>query len=204
MSANHSGYIWCAVSSFLCVLVFICPGPPVGVGMNIDIASIDMVSEVNMVSRPLSPLLLGQCVTIVIAVMLKPVVGDAHHRLCERARSNQWAWVWDFKATDHCVSWHELNLFGAFKLTGIDGRLVFGLLSWLQPHFLSKKAAQPSITNLTQSIVLGNKVQSAYMARTCSVLPSILREVLILTKVSTLTRFSETSFLTSLSKLGFC
>jgi len=25
-------------------------GPPVGVGMNIDIASIDMVSEVNMVS----------------------------------------------------------------------------------------------------------------------------------------------------------
>ena len=33
------------------------PGPPVGVGMNIDIASIDMVSEVNMVSRPLSPLL---------------------------------------------------------------------------------------------------------------------------------------------------
>lgn len=40
--------------------------------MNIDIASIDMVSEVNMVSRPLSPLLLGQCVTIVITVMLKP------------------------------------------------------------------------------------------------------------------------------------
>ncbi|KAK9401869.1 Gamma-aminobutyric acid receptor subunit beta-3 [Crotalus adamanteus] len=28
-------------------------GPPVNVGMNIDIASIDMVSEVNMVSRPL-------------------------------------------------------------------------------------------------------------------------------------------------------
>lgn len=33
-------------------------GPPVGVGMNIDIASIDMVSEVNMVSRPLLHLLL--------------------------------------------------------------------------------------------------------------------------------------------------
>ncbi|KAL6098481.1 gabrb2 [Pungitius sinensis] len=37
-------------------------GPPVGVGMNIDIASIDMVSEVNMVSRapvplPVSPFL---------------------------------------------------------------------------------------------------------------------------------------------------
>uniref|UniRef100_H3CEX6 Uncharacterized protein n=1 Tax=Tetraodon nigroviridis TaxID=99883 RepID=H3CEX6_TETNG len=31
-------------------------GPPVGVGMNIDIASIDMVSEVNMVSGSLSPL----------------------------------------------------------------------------------------------------------------------------------------------------
>jgi hypothetical protein len=29
-------------------------GPPVGVGMNIDIASIDMVSEVNMVSTRLS------------------------------------------------------------------------------------------------------------------------------------------------------
>lgn len=38
--------------------VFSCPspGPPVGVGMNIDIASIDMVSEVNMVSGSLSPL----------------------------------------------------------------------------------------------------------------------------------------------------
>lgn len=32
------------------------PGPPVEVGMNIDISSIDMVSEVNMVSTQLSPL----------------------------------------------------------------------------------------------------------------------------------------------------
>lgn len=40
------------------LLTFPCPspGPPVGVGMNIDIASIDMVSEVNMVSGSLSPL----------------------------------------------------------------------------------------------------------------------------------------------------
>lgn len=42
------------------LLTFPCPspGPPVGVGMNIDIASIDMVSEVNMVSGSLSPLFL--------------------------------------------------------------------------------------------------------------------------------------------------
>lgn len=43
------------------ILTFSCPspGPPVGVGMNIDIASIDMVSEVNMVSGSLSPLFLS-------------------------------------------------------------------------------------------------------------------------------------------------
>lgn len=42
------------------LLTFSClsPGPPVGVGMNIDIASIDMVSEVNMVSGSLSSLFL--------------------------------------------------------------------------------------------------------------------------------------------------
>lgn len=45
-------------SLVLQLLTFLClsPGPPVGVGMNIDIASIDMVSEVNMVSGSLSPL----------------------------------------------------------------------------------------------------------------------------------------------------
>lgn len=33
---------------FLCFVLF--KGPPVAVGMSIDVASIDMVSEVNMVS----------------------------------------------------------------------------------------------------------------------------------------------------------
>lgn len=47
-----------------------CPGAPVGVGMNIDIASIDMVSEVNMVSRPslLVPLTSRHCLIKIAAV----------------------------------------------------------------------------------------------------------------------------------------
>lgn len=49
--------MYTSVFLFFCFFLSV-PGPPVGVGMNIDIASIDMVSEVNMVSRPLLPLLL--------------------------------------------------------------------------------------------------------------------------------------------------
>lgn len=60
-----------------------CPpaGPPVGVGMNIDIASIDMVSEVNMVSGSLSPLsfffftIAGQ----MINALYVPVRGNTLH-----------------------------------------------------------------------------------------------------------------------------
>lgn len=43
-------------SSFICVCIYLfvllctCEGAPVSVGMTIDVASIDMVSEVNMVS----------------------------------------------------------------------------------------------------------------------------------------------------------
>lgn len=36
-------------------------GAPVAVGMNIDIASIDMVSEVNMVGAPFSIIILLRC-----------------------------------------------------------------------------------------------------------------------------------------------
>lgn len=43
-----------SVCSHWCDLVWFA-GPPVGVGMNIDIASIDMVSEVNMVSVIMCP-----------------------------------------------------------------------------------------------------------------------------------------------------
>lgn len=34
-----------------CLVLYPLPGPPVAVGMSIDVASIDMVSEVNMVSE---------------------------------------------------------------------------------------------------------------------------------------------------------
>lgn len=50
----HFMFKFCSFWRFSCPS----PGPPVGVGMNIDIASIDMVSEVNMVSGSLSPLFL--------------------------------------------------------------------------------------------------------------------------------------------------
>lgn len=64
ISVTHTGCTWCTVFLLLIRLFWSVPGPPVGVGMNIDIASIDMVSEVNMVSRPLSPLYLWQWVPI--------------------------------------------------------------------------------------------------------------------------------------------
>lgn len=43
---------WCVVVICRAELTLFCvlPGPPVAVGMSIDVASIDMVSEVNMVS----------------------------------------------------------------------------------------------------------------------------------------------------------
>lgn len=58
-TVTHTLHLMC-----VCVCEVVCrssscvsvSGAPVGVGMNIDIASIDMVSEVNMVSGPLSAL----------------------------------------------------------------------------------------------------------------------------------------------------
>ncbi|TWW75138.1 Gamma-aminobutyric acid receptor subunit beta-2 GABA(A) receptor subunit beta-2 [Takifugu flavidus] len=57
-------------------------GPPVGVGMNIDIASIDMVSEVNMGEYPPSPL--GKPFALLLCAVLTVVGGKKDSAYEER------------------------------------------------------------------------------------------------------------------------
>lgn len=71
-------FIFAAILSVNNLLLHPLPGPPVAVGMSIDVASIDMVSEVNMVSeltRSLSSCMCAYYLPPYLCIMRCRVVG---------------------------------------------------------------------------------------------------------------------------------